>query len=61
MSASQTDELVMETMRAYTGSTTLNWFSIGGRDVLYINQSELALVEHILAEYSAIIAVNNIT
>lgn len=48
MSTESTEHYVCTKMREKSGSKTLNWFSNCGRDVIYVDESELHLVEHIL-------------
>jgi hypothetical protein len=48
MSTSQTDTYVCTKMREKSGSKTMDWFSCGGRDVIYISNTELHRVESIL-------------
>lgn len=48
MTTKETEDLVCTTMRERTGSKTLDWNSFGGRDVVFVDDSELHLVEHIL-------------
>lgn len=45
---SQTDTYVCTKMREKSGSKTMDWVSWGGRDVIYISNTELYLVESIL-------------
>lgn len=55
MSTSQTDTYVCTKMREKSGSKTMDWFLCGGCDVIYINNTELHLVERILENCREII------
>jgi len=49
MSTEETEHYVCTVMRERSGSWTLDWYTFGGRDVVFINETELRLVDHISA------------
>jgi len=54
-SKEQTEEWICTQMRERSGSTTLNWFTSCGRDVVFIADQELPLVEQILTSCPEIV------
>ena len=55
----ETDAYI-EILRERTGSETMDWFSICGRDVVYVKQCEIDKVEAILQTCKDVILINSV-